>query len=164
VAEELQLKGLMGSGAEKEADGSTHKTPQNKKTQKLSQERNYSSQKEIPPSLVDKPSYVAKVETFPDLEGTVAITEYTVAADLHDLDDKIKSMMESTEKTIFATDKYRKVMKCKVCGKEGKLSNIKSHIESNHITGISHTCNICGKTSRSRHGLIQHMLKNHRTI
>ena len=60
VAEELQLKGLMGSGAEKEAEESFSKPPLKKKTQK--QERN-SSQQEFPTaapsSFVDKPSSVA---------------------------------------------------------------------------------------------------------
>ena len=55
VAEELQLKGLMGSGSEKEADEIYNKPPPKMKTQKLSQERNY-PQQEIPPSFMDKQS------------------------------------------------------------------------------------------------------------
>merc|ERR1712129_74790 len=164
VAEELQLKGLIGSGTEKEAKESDHNPPPKNKTQKLTWERNY-SQQEIPTvapsSFVDKPRSVAKVETSPPLEGTVAVTDYTLAADLQDLDDKIKSMMEVSENVINA--KLGRARICKVCGKEGQSANIKTHIEGNHINGVSHTCNLCGKVSRSRDGLRQHISNNHTT-
>ena len=87
--------------------------------------------------------------------------DYTVAADLHDLDDTIKSMIESTEKTMSVSNETRKVMRCKVCGKEDKFSNIRRHIEAIHITGVSHTCNICGTVTRSRSALALHRSKNH---
>ena len=45
---------------------------------------------------------------------------------------------------------------CKVCGKEGYINNIMRHIEENHITGLTQTCNLCGKNSRSKDGLRQH--------
>ena len=54
VAEELQLKGLMQQEIQTAA----------------------------PSTFVDKPSSVAKVETSPPLEGVVAVTDNTVAADL----------------------------------------------------------------------------------
>merc|ERR1719319_144772 len=139
MAEELQLKGLMGSGAEKEAEENYNKSPPKKKTQNLSQERNYSHQKiptAAPSSFVGKPSSVAKVETSSPLEGTVAVTDYTVAADLQDLDDKIKSMMEvSQNKNNGRAAGFKRI--CKVCGKEGSWATIMAHIESHHITGIT---------------------------
>ena len=55
-----------------------------------------------------------------------------------------------------------KAYACNECGKEGQWANIKTHIESNHITGnISHSCDICGKISRSRNGLRLHKAKEH---
>ena len=52
---------------------------------------------------------------------------------------------------------------CKVCGKEGNMANIMTHIESNHITSnISHSCDACGKIARSRDGLRQHKAKDHK--
>jgi len=152
MAEELQLKGLMGSGDEKEAGESYNKPPPKKKTKKLSQERN-NLQQEIPPSFVDKPGFVAKKETSPNLDGTVAVTDYTLAADLQDLDDKIKSMMGVNENVIIQN---RKARVCKVCGKEGPRTAIINHIEANHITGVSHTCNICGTTTRTRSAMGKH--------
>ena len=39
------------------------------------------------------------------------------------------------------------------------------HVESNHITGVSHACDICGKVSRSRNALSMHKLNRcHRKI
>merc|ERR1712204_111865 len=64
VAEELQLKGLMGSVAEKEAEESNNKPPPRKKTPKLSQKRKYSQQDTSIPvqrSVVDKLNFVKKI-------------------------------------------------------------------------------------------------------
>merc|ERR1719319_835279 len=98
VAEELQLKGLMGSGAEGEAEDNVKPPVAKKKTPKQVQTKTLFPQDEPDHKTVNQ---VTKVETFPPLEGTVAVTDYTVAADLQDLDDKIKSMMETTERTFF---------------------------------------------------------------
>merc|ERR1719500_230163 len=125
VAEELQLKGLMGSGAEEEVQDVSNKPMVKKKARHTEQQRRYPEQDTTPP---DNISSVAKVETSPLLEGTEAVT---VAADLQDLDDKIKSMMETTERTMVVGKENRAVIVCKVCGKEGKLGNIRDHIEAN---------------------------------
>merc|ERR1712129_105852 len=150
VAEELQLKGLIGSGAEEEAEEIKNKP------KKAAQQSNYSKEESK-----DHDNSVVKVETSLHQDGTVAVTDYTVAADLQDLDDKIKSMMEDTGKTVYSGNKNRKMFLCKVCGKEGDVTNTKDHIEAHHITGVSHTCNICGTTSRSRHAMAQHTRMNH---
>ena len=63
--------------------------------------------------------------------------------------------------TIFVGKIPRKARICKVCGKEGEFGNIQKHIEANHISGGNHPCGICGKISRSRHGLRQHKTSNH---
>jgi len=151
VAEELQLKGLMGSGGNKESDTTIKEPAPNKKTPKQMQSRN--------PRVAmasDIKSYVGKVESDPPLDGTVAVSDFTRAADLQDLDEKIKSLMESTDRTISVGNQKRALMVCKVCGKEGQLGNIQKHIESIHITGVSHTCDICGKVLRSKNAFFQH--------
>ena len=50
--------------------------------------------------------------------------------------------------------------RCKVCGKEGFSTQIKDHIEANHIEGIVIPCNLCDKTFRSRNNFRQHK-RNH---
>jgi len=154
VAEELQLKGLMGSSAEKEAEENVKPTFQ-KKAPKPEQRRTYTKQES--PTL----NISNLVETENPIEGTVAVTDYTVAADLQDLDDKIKSMMMFSENSAGSRVQDGRARICKVCGKEGHMKNIKDHIEANHIAGVSHTCDICGKTSRSRAGLRYHTAKYH---
>merc|ERR1712129_89992 len=97
-------------------------------------------------------------------EGSVALVDpYTVATDLQDLEQQINSMMEMSENLVGGSGLHanKKLRICKVCGKEGPQHHIKGHIEANHITGASHPCNICGKTSRSRDALRQHKTKEH---
>ena len=53
-----------------------------------------------------------------------------------------------------------KLATCNVCGKEGIYQTVSRHIEANHITGISHTCEICGSVSRSRNALSMHKKRN----
>merc|ERR1719319_931681 len=86
VAEELQLKGLMGSGAEEEAEEIENKP------KKAAQQSDYSKE-----DSKDHDNSVVKVETSLHQDGTIAVTDYTVAADLQDLDDKIKSMIGWTK-------------------------------------------------------------------
>jgi len=156
VAEELQWKGLMGSGAdsEEEAEKTRNKT-QPKLIPKLIHQKNY-----LKPEFKTYkiPNSVAKVESSPPQKGTVAVSDYTVAADLQDLNDKIKSMMEVSE-NFDARNRKNRI--CKVCGKEDSFNHISDHIESQHITGVSHTCNICGTTTRSRKTMAQHKRRNH---
>ena len=95
-------------------------------------------------------------------EETLPLTGNTLAVDLQELDEKVNSMMEATEKiTIFGNSK-QKVLVCKVCGKEGQRGHIKAHIETHHISGVSHPCNICGKQNKTRELLRSH-IKFHKT-
>jgi len=160
VAEELQLKGLMGSGAEEEAEEMKPHTIE-KKPPKHVKQKTFIQQNVI---TTDISNPVAKVEPTPPLEGTVSVTDYTVAADLQDLDDKIRSLIGLSENKIGSEARPNELAKiCKVCGKEGKMSNIKEHIEANHITRVFHTCNICGTIARSRHAMKQHKRNHHKT-
>merc|ERR1712129_105782 len=160
VAEELQLKGLMGSGAEEEVKV-VNNTPTVKEKVK-----NPVFRKKNPKQAITTPDkfLVPKEESSPPLEGTVAVTDYTVAADLQDLDDKIKSMIGFSENKIGRGAKPNQNAKiCKVCGKEGLMYQIREHIESMHISGISHTCIICGSVAKTRHSLRTHNYKFHPT-
>ena len=59
--------------------------------------------------------------------------------------------------------KYQqKAYACILCGKEGHSTNIKAHIETKHIeSSITHSCDICGKISKSRFSLRKHKIKQH---
>ena len=87
-----------------------------------------------------------------------------VSVEAHQLDEQIKSMMTITEKKMTVGSKSTTVYVCNVCGKEGHPTNIKTHIESNHIeSNITHSCNVCGKVSRSKTGLRLHKARQHST-
>ena len=154
VAEELQLKGLLGSATEKESHTKPPATKQDKKPLK---QKSFAQQEVITPEI---DSCVDKIETLPHLEGTMAVTDYTVATDAQDLDDKIKSMMIFSE--IFAGGQSGRARICKVCGKEGKMNVIMQHIETHHIIGTSHTCTVCGNIFNSRSALAVHRSRKHR--
>ena len=161
MAEELQLKGLMGSGAGKETEEAKEKFIPNKKPAKPVNKANYVPTEVTNPDIQTRS--VDKVEPSLSLEGAVAVTDYTVAADLQDLDDKIKSMMEVSENVIGGSQGNKRKRICKICGKEGQWVDIRNHIESHHITGVSHTCDICGTVTRSRHALSMHKHRKHTT-
>ena len=85
-----------------------------------------------------------------------------VSLEAHQLDEQIKSMMTRTEKKMTSGNTSKAVFACNQCGKEGQWQNIKTHIEANHIaSNLSYSCDICGKISRSRHGLRMHKAKDH---
>jgi len=156
IAEELKLKGLTGNQT---VDEETTPLPVPKPKLKTKKEplMQYSENRASPTSLtkLDEPN-ANKGDT-----GAVAVTELTVAADLQALDEQINSMMELGGTTIVG-NQSRIARVCTVCGKEGQHTDIKRHIEAAHITGVSHNCNICGKTSRSRHALRAHMSRDHK--
>ena len=85
-----------------------------------------------------------------------------VSTDVQQLDEEVKSMMGISENMLTQGNQTRRARICKVCGKEGNMTSIKTHIEAYHIiSNISHSCDICGKVSRSRHGLRLHKAKEH---
>ena len=143
LAQELKLRGLTGPVEETEKRF-IPEIPQEKKMgfkkHKTETIRNATNPIEI---------YNSSDEGKSSTISPVALVNST---DVQQLDEQIKSMMDISEK--MTTDGSQKARKCKVCGKEGWRRNIMTHIEANHIiSDVSHPCDICGKVSRSRHGL-----------
>ena len=79
---------------------------------------------------------------------------------LPDLEELVKSMMARSQNPPI-DNRQQKCFMCKVCEKEDNSTNIKKHIESNHLEGVSIPCNICDKTFRSRRTLVLHKSQNH---
>ena len=90
------------------------------------------------------------------LDTTIALSN---DVNIEALDQQIESRV--TKSDISAGNNQGKVGSCNVCGKEGSYTNIKQHIEANHITGVSHVCDICGNIYRSRNCLRVHMSRMH---
>ena len=155
VAEDLRLKGLTGS-----AEGNTNEDTSNVKPPKKFNPPPPTSQRESKRPIVSQDKFKNESSS----EMSVATTNnQLVNVDLNQLDDQIKSMMEHTGNCIMVGKAKQKAIICKVCGKEDQLGNIMKHIESNHITGITHTCDICKKTCRSRNALYVHNSNKHRS-
>ena len=73
---------------------------------------------------------------------------------------QIEEMMSKKSDT-FLYDSKKVAWTCNLCGKEGTHGQIKRHIEAKHITGVRHKCDLCHKTSKSRHALKVHKKRNH---
>ena len=155
IAEELQLKGLTGNTDERVEDldlAKKYTNPQNLSV--FNTEPNdlkTSFKKDTPDNKIIRAEH----------NRAIAIPS-NYSADLDQLEERVKSMMEKSDNMCQnSRNSNQKADRCKVCGKEGKGSNIKDHIESNHIEGIVLPCNLCGKTFRSRKGLGNHKASVH---
>ena len=155
LAEELQLKGLMGNSGDRFGDSNNDEkyAPQ----QSVPNANNETVSQKIPTKLQNQTKFRAK--------GTVALPGDSglgipgnLPVDFTELDEKVKSLMEKSQNR----DKSgRFASLCKVCGKEGFTHHIKKHIEFNHLDDIVIPCNLCEKTFRTRSALRQHTATNH---
>ena len=157
MAEELKLKGLTGGTEEILQKEDPKKSPENIPIIKKETMFNQNLPKPIVKTLIQtEKKYKYPIE---NVEQSVAlILDYKVTAEVQDLDEKIKSLMSSTDELISG----HRTQICNVCGKKGNMRNIKDHIEANHIEGISHSCNYCEKTFRSRNSLRVHKSSQHK--
>jgi hypothetical protein len=151
IAEELSLKGLVGSNNDTEENTVVPKAPEekfiSKRTPKLT--TNFESIEKT----TNQSMKLRKYE-----EGVVALPNQTFSGEIQELDEQVTSML-SLGPNVMPDGKKASI--CQVCGKEGKRQNIKDHIEANHIDGISLPCNQCGKSFRSRSALRQHNTSHH---
>ena len=155
LAEEMRLKGLTGSSESKDRKFVAETPPQMKVP---GGDQYMESMSKVPKVMGAYPSLA---EERPSFEMPVAL----VNGDVQQLDDQVKSMMGNSENIITLGNHKQRARICTVCGKEGSRANILTHIESNHMdtSDVSHPCDICGKSSRSRNALRVHKAKVHRT-
>jgi hypothetical protein len=153
VAEELQLKGLNGA----ESKGQDTEEPECVSS-KIRRKNNTTSIPE-PIHNSDIKANVWQIQKPDNNEfetSVVCSDDYTVKThtNYEELDATVATMMEKNMDGKWV---------CKVCGKiENKdRFNMKNHIEGKHIEGVSHPCNLCGKTFRSRNSLAKHLPRCH---
>ena len=147
IAEELQLKGLMGK-----TDGQVEDFEVNEKYLPSTFPHAMNTNTKIPKS--------SKIHN-PGENSTLAIPG-NFSGDLEELEERVKSMMEKSQNKL--ANGFQLANRCKVCGKEGVGKNIKDHIEANHLEGIIIPCNLCEKTFRSRDRLRKHKGYQHNKI
>ena len=154
IAEELQLKGLMGKSEENLEAFVEDKTSAPKVTKPATH-----NDVKTPRASQNNKQLQNCNDFGAGTDKTVAVQNYT-SVDLEDLEERVKSMMEKS-KNNYANTNYKAYI-CKVCGKEGQLNAIKEHIEANHLGGMTFPCNLCDKTPRSRHALKLHKYTYHK--
>ena len=152
LAEELKLKGLTGSSVESSTEESRNKAT-------TAPEKNYEESKR----QIKTTANTAKPSSLPSLSvKTESPPVARVSVEAHHLEEQIKSMMIMTENEVTVGKYKQKAYACILCGKEGHSTNIKAHIEAKHIeSSITHSCDICGKISKSRFSLRKHKIKQH---
>ena len=156
IAEEFQLKGLMGHNnfgsiedAEEKKSAPTNIKP------KLFQD------KTIPnPVGSDLPIHSGHMATN-RIEGPLALapTFFVEGLSPEELSDKVKSLMNKTQNRTKNGAGF--IYTCKVCGKEGQSGDVQKHIEANHLEGVSISCDMCDKEARSRRELTEHKRRYH---
>ena len=134
VAAELKLKGFSGNAEHQEVEKDVVQPKRAKK--EVKHEKILSS-----PTMVMNP--IEDVDEQPPIEKAVGLPSFE--ADMDRLDEQIASMIVATDKS---DPKSGRLFACKVCGKEGARAHVAPHIESNHLSGVSHKCDKCGKCVR----------------
>ena len=82
--------------------------------------------------------------------------------ELLEYDEKVRSMMQKTDNwRETRLGKKEKSRVCKVCGKEGRGSNITDHIENNHMEGFHIPCKFCELIFETRMALRAHVRTSH---
>ena len=152
LAEELKLKGLTGTNApevESDLKPETKRLAATCKQEKSKQNRTALSQN-------------SEILSFEEDVTSLALNSSKIGAKLDGLDEQINSMM--TKSDVSSVIGQGSMATCNVCGKEGPAKGMPRHIEANHIDGVSHSCDICGKISRSRNALRKHNYTFHRDL
>ena len=152
IAEELSLRGLTGGTEDDEAKHATIvpepkpiiTTPKTLKRQK-NEDINFKG---------DNITDISTPEEDETDVKTVAVSNCSFTGELHELDEKIKTMMVLGQN--MTLDGKQTATVCQVCGKEGYRTQIRDHIEANHVDGLVVPCNRCEKTFRSRNALRVH--------
>ena len=143
VAEELQMKGLMGKTEYKLTDFGENERPSHCSSENSP---NNSSMRQMP-SKESRNSPQALTRP-PNLSGNFV-----------ELEEKVNQLMEKSQNK--TADGKQLAYRCTLCGKEGHGINIKYHIEANHLQGVVIPCNFCGKIFIARHALKQHTPRCH---
>ena len=151
IANELQLKGFT-----REPENSAYNEIENDlKGESLHQETQNLQRTEQPNT---------DINLFCQTDKILSLVKATVSDDPTQLDEQINSLMEATESFVTRKSGQRnKAFICKVCRKEAEFTDLKRHIESFHISGMTHSCEICGKISTTRKGMKMHFLREHRS-
>jgi len=160
LAEELDLKGLT----ENEKGGEMEETDTLSGGGPMSSRKNNYTQKVVEPKAEkinsdDNHIILDKYKT----DTALGVPNFAVSdvniSDMNVLNEKVISMMTMSQNTLT---NGRKAYICNICGKEAQSTNIKDHIEANHLEGVALACNYCQKIFMTRHTLRYHINTYHK--
>ena len=151
IAEELQLKGLMGNVINDEAVQTKSDLAFHANKIPNCKPNIYKSSPVLQKDFIDVLPNKRQDNT------TVALTN-NFSGNVQELDEKCVLMME---KTLKKDNHSHAIYRCVACGKEAISHIMKRH---SHLEGISIPCNFCEKTFRSRNALGEHFRKYHKNI
>ena len=150
IAEELELKGLMGKSSQGEQDIPT-KPSEIPVAKRAALKDDTKTTKRMAMSSPRGTSRDSQVRT-------VAVAN-ELSTNIQNLDEQINSLMTKGS----GKDKHGlPIYVCNVCGKEGIHRQVRDHIEANHLEGISVPCNCCEKMFRSRNAKACHVSTYHK--
>ena len=161
IAEELQLKGMMGNSEER-FSGDSNKDEKHVPQQSVPKINDEAINQNISQKL-QNPDKQGGIGTLTSpIKSSLAVPG-NLPVELASLEEKLKSMVEkSLNKTNGKGRGFAYL--CKVCGKEGHVSHIKHHIEANHLAGIVIPCNFCKKTFRCKYTFKLHITLTHKSL
>ena len=151
VAEELQLRGLMGKeeSAFEDSQIDDLKIPLPTLDEPACKQEKDISNQQHPPSSTK----------LGEAKETVRARK-EISEGLREMERQTHLKMEKTSRTTLSGPIY----KCKACGKEGRNAQLKAHIQANHLEGFSIPCNFCEKTFRSKCSLKGHKSEKEKKI
>ena len=155
IAEELKLNGIQGFSMAKPELDNPIKNQEEEPTftdSAIKIEKQHTAIKEDQGPSISGPMHPMDV-VISEIAPSIKIPVFS--GDFQELDDNIKSMITKKKNGISM------IHACTVCGKEGYVSQIKKHIETNHVVGVTIPCNFCKKVFRSRDASRQHKLVRH---
>ena len=130
IAEELKLKGLNSGGRQFE----NHSKQSNNLIVKSSvTQKKHDAYKTSIASQNSKISSQYYSEDHNLFSAAVTLSKHEFSGDMKELEAKIKTMMGRGENMVQNGKITIKAYVCQVCGKEGQRTNIKDHIEANHL-------------------------------
>ena len=142
IAEELQLKGLMG---------------QHEEESKMTENKIIAPRETKSTFKKDENPVAPTTNKVEKIDGAVALTSFVSGVGLEELEELAETVKSFMEKTQQRTQNGRGYLYTgKVCGKEGQSIHVQNHIEANHLEGVSIPCNMCDMTARSRRELTEH--------
>ena len=147
LAEEFQVKGITGNSSEE-----TNQIPFEKPEETIIKINDH----EILSRQPENKTILPTEEMLPAIwMNSTTNSEVVQVGSSEDAEEIIKAMM--------VRDVKAGEWNCNMCGKAfARSDHMRRHIETNHIEGVSYSCNFCIKVCTSKNALTSHIFNRHK--